>query len=285
MSKKLFFYCITILVSIPGFSFAVGKPDPPKIKVSKLHSDNPKVESRLIDLIDNLKNRRTTKVNAQVKLENIYMVGNKIKVEAMLFNGKPDFSELATLGVEKDDLYYEMKDRIQMLVPYNRIQELAKLPNIGFVQIPLAPEPTVIISEGVGTMNAGYYHNAGYKGQGVKVAIIDGGFQGYSDLLGTELPSSVTVKSFYNSITGNGDITGGGEVHGTACAEIVHDVAPEAELYLINYYSVAELDAAVQWAISQGVQVISHSVGWFNQSFYDGSGPVSEIANRRELPG
>ena len=60
---------------------------------------------------------------------------------------------------------------------------------------------------------------------------MDFGFEGYEDLLGTELPEKVTVKSF----RGDGDITGGGEIHGTGCAEIVHDVAPDAELYLVNY--------------------------------------------------
>jgi hypothetical protein len=46
-----------------------------------------------------------------------------------------------------------------------------------------------------------------------------------------KLPQNITVMSF----RADGDITGGGEVHGTACAEIVHDVAPDAELYLISY--------------------------------------------------
>ncbi len=49
----------------------------------------------------------------------------------------------------------------------------------------------------------------------MKIAILDVGFTGYSSLLGTELPASVTTQSFY---TGS-DIEGYTD-HGTACAEI-----------------------------------------------------------------
>ena len=80
-------------------------------------------------------------------------------------------------------------------------------------------------------VGADIWQGQGYNGQGTKVAIVDLGFQGYEDLLGTELPDSVVARSF----RADGDITGGGEVHGSGCAEIVHDVAPSAQLYLINF--------------------------------------------------
>src|SRR5262245_39154246 len=39
-------------------------------------------------------------------------------------------------------------------------------------------------------------YQAGARGQGVKVAILDSGFRGYRDHLGKALPRQVTVKSF-----------------------------------------------------------------------------------------
>jgi len=87
------------------------------------------------------------------------------------------------------------------------------------------------------------------------------------------------VKSFYGSVSGNGDINGGGQVHGTACAEVVYDMAPDATLYLVNVSTVAEMDAAVHYLVDQGINIITHSVGWFNASFYDGTGPVSAIVD------
>src|ERR1043165_1105326 len=187
-----------------------------------------------------------------------------------------DEAALLSLGVEKDDHYAVFQNFVQMVVPLSSVVALSELP--GVLQVSVPPTAHVdITSEGVARVKAANYTNAEFKGQGIKIGILDLGFAGYSSLLGSELPSSVTVRSFFNSTSGNGDSTGGGQVHGTACAEIVFDMAPSAQLYLVNYQSLAEMDAAVQYLRSQGVKIITHSVGWWNQSFYDGQGPVSDI--------
>jgi subtilisin family serine protease len=72
-----------------------------------------------------------------------------------------------------------------------------------------------------------------------------------------ELPKNMTVMSF----RADGNITGGGEIHGTACAEIIHDVAPDAELFLVNYIDDMEFEDALDWLIEQHVDVVSHSAG------------------------
>ena len=68
----------------------------------------------------------------------------------------------------------------------------------------------------------------GVRGQGVKVAVIDGGFKGANEL-GLDMPE----RWGYRDYTDEG-IYAGEDVHGTACAEIIHDVAPEAELTLLK---------------------------------------------------
>ena len=95
-----------------------------------------------------------------------------------------------------------------------------------------------------------------------EVAIIDGGFQGYPGLLGSELPATVTAKNF---VDGQSDAqVNGTTVHGTACAEIVHDIAPNAALYLVKVGTDIDLQEAVDWAKTQGVNIISTSLGWYN---------------------
>jgi hypothetical protein len=89
--------------------------------------------------------------------------------------------------------------------------------------------------------------------------IADLPFVSYMDMpLKAQLFPDVTVMSF----RADGDITGGGEVHGTACAEIVHDVAPDAELYLVSYdgYSY-QLEAVVNYLILEEVDIVSNSAG------------------------
>jgi subtilisin family serine protease len=65
------------------------------------------------------------------------------------------------------------------------------------------------------------------------------------------------------------------EVHGTACAEIVHDMAPNAELFLVNFSTSLEMLEAVDWIIDQGVQIISASFG-SNANPMDGTGLACE---------
>ncbi len=105
--------------------------------------------------------------------------------------------------------------------------------------------------EGVGVINADAWHDAGFTGAGIRIGVLDLGFSGYEDLLGSELPVSVEMATFgwYDDE----------EVHGTACAEIVHEVAPGAELFLAWYDgSDAAMGEAVDWLLSRDVQIITH---------------------------
>jgi subtilisin family serine protease len=216
-------------------------------------------------------------VNEAARAHRLAARGDRIEVwirfDPVLF----DENALTALGIAQDDRYLRVgQDHLQALVPIASLEALRQLPSIVQISLPPTPVP-LVLSEGVARVNAQSLTSSGYTGAGIKVAILDLGFSGYASKVGTELPSNVIVKSFYNSVNGNGDITGGGEIHGTACAEIVYDMAPGATMYLVNYNSLAEMNAAVSYLIAQGVKVISHSVGWFNTSFYDGTGPVSNV--------
>jgi len=131
-----------------------------------------------------------------------------------------------------------------------------------------------VTTEGLTPMNAQAWHAAGYRGAGVKVGIIDVGFEGYEDLLGTELPGSVTIR---------GDV--GGDNHGTAVAEIIHDIAPEAELYLTKSGGASGLAASVDWLISQQVHVINTSLGYCNETPGDGTGWLPDLVARARASG
>ena len=66
-----------------------------------------------------------------------------------------------------------------------------------------------------------------------------------------------------------------GQPHGTACAEIIHDVAPEASLYLVNFNSLGFYEA-MDYLIAQEVDIISFSMSFFGASPGDGTGSVCE---------
>jgi subtilisin family serine protease len=123
-------------------------------------------------------------------------------------------------------------------------------------------------------MNLTAFDQAGSRGQGVRVAIIDLGFRGWESLLGTELPSTTTRRSFVNA--GN---SASPTAHGTACAELVHDIAPEAQLYLLEIAETIDFTEAVSWCIDNDIHVVNMSLAFFAGP-RDGTGTQSDEVNR-----
>jgi subtilisin family serine protease len=118
----------------------------------------------------------------------------------------------------------------------------------------------------------------GTSGRGMKVAVLDSGLRGYKDQLGKALPAKVTVHSFRK----DGNLEARNSQHGLLCGEVVHALAPEAQLLFANW---EEDDAdtflqAVRWAREQGVQVISCSVIMPSHSDGEGGGPAHRELGR-----
>ena len=158
-------------------------------------------------------------------------------------------------------------------MPLAALGPLAASEAIRFVHEPLRSLPYEVTSEGVGLSGGPLWHGAGLTGAGVKVAILDGGFEGYDSLLGDELPANVVTRSFRAD-----ERMDDGE-HGTACAEIIHDMAPAAELYLVASDNEDENLEAISWLIEQGVDVISASFGNPLWGPGDGTGPIHDKIN------
>ncbi len=123
-------------------------------------------------------------------------------------------------------------------------------------------------------VGADRWHEAGFSGRGVRVAVIDVGFRGYKQKFADTTPP-VGMRSF----RADGSLDGGSG-HGLRAASIVHELAPAAELMLLGFSTIDELAAAVEYAIEEGVDVISFSIGFMHNGPGDGAGPVNEIVDR-----
>ncbi|MFW6128841.1 MAG: S8 family serine peptidase [Candidatus Aminicenantaceae bacterium] len=169
------------------------------------------------------------------------------------------------------------RNLVQTLSPVSALKELADLKMVKYVRLPIRPIPLVYKSEGVSKTGANLWHSMdSYRSTDpVKVCVLDAGFKNYSSILGTELPSSVDTKTFSGNLSAS--------KHGTACAEIVHDMAPDANLLLVNFATLTQHHNAIDWLKGQDVDVVSYSMGWYNAGAGDGTGPVcedvKEIAN------
>ncbi len=178
------------------------------------------------------------------------------------------------------------RGRVQAFVPPSLLTELAQRSDVVSVERPNyaeLPEPAppaaplklttlAVTSEGVAVMNADAWHAEGLTGAGIQVGVIDVQFGGWSDLLGVELPpAGQTTYQAFGGASLNGD-----EVHGTGCAEIIHDIAPEAELFLAHIRSTTDFYAALDWFSGLGVDVVTMSLGWFGAGPGDGTGQMAD---------
>ena len=150
-------------------------------------------------------------------------------------------------------------------------QELSRLEQPSPAPPVAAPQQSGGVAALVG---ADQWHEAGFSGRGVRVAVIDTGFSGYEEAFADAVPP-VRARSF----RADGGLDGGSG-HGLRAAQIVRELAPRAELLLLAFSTVDELAEAVGYAIEEEVGVISFSVGFVHNGPGDGSGPVNEIVDR-----
>jgi subtilisin family serine protease len=165
----------------------------------------------------------------------------------------------------------------QAWVPVRELRSLAASPGIAEVRAPGGRAVDAVVGEGVAETAVAAWQAAGFTGRGVKVGIIDFGFSGYQALLGTELPATVTTWG--RSVLGPEGGPGDSEPHGTGVAEVVHEMAPGARLYLAMVDDPVELGLAERWMVEQGVKVINHSCGWYGWSSNAGTGVIDDVVN------
>ena len=138
------------------------------------------------------------------------------------------------------------------------VAAIAALALAALVEMPAAHGLGPFTSQGVKAHSAPPWHQDGFNGQGVKIGLIDFGFQGVTSLLGNELPTMATVRCYTSigrSTQNIADCENGGD-HGTVSAESVMDMAPGASLYLANPTTYADIHDAVDWMVGQEVSVI-----------------------------
>ena len=190
--------------------------------------------------------------------------------------------DIAALGARRISL---VRDFVQAEMPLDALATAAAAPNVRWIRKPIyaaRPEPGDLpvtkglksdqTTEGLAPMNAIAWHDAGHNGSGIKVGIIDLEFGGYQSLIGSALPpaSRVHYRGF------GWTVAEPALVHGTACAEIVYDIAPDAELYLAHVETGVDVFAAIDWLVGNGVEVISMSLGFAGAGPGDGTGPMHD---------
>lgn len=195
-------------------------------------------------------------------------VGGLLAVEAYPSAAQWQPRTIAAVRATGVELRAAGRTRLLLHVRHDQISALAALPEIRWLEPVWRPKQLAVLSEGVAKMGAGAFRCASAGGgKGVRIGVVDAGFSGYKELVGIGELDTPAQWPLSNGI-----------VHGSACAEIVHDVAPAATLIPHAAASVAELEAWADYVIAnQAVDVVSHSLGWYATSFGDGTGPVCAL--------
>lgn len=194
--------------------------------------------------------------------------GDSIQVRVLL-NVLPDEAHLGALTDCGCTIQRHRDHSVQILIPSANLRALENLSIVEAIDRPNYPIELSVISEGLDTLGIPPYHSHGFAGQGLKVAIVDGGFQDYSMFLGSDLPSIVNQEQWGWEFEGDSD-------HGTKCAQLVFDIAPGAEMWLLQFDTYMEFLDVLNWIGSHDIDIVSCSMGWIGEGWPDGSSAVSQ---------
>lgn len=198
----------------------------------------------------------------------------------VIIESRDSRADIAAVKSSSGQLRYSYKQSHEIKIPINKLPVLkARLNKSSFVRMPFPHKAVSVLSQGVEIMGASDMHTMNNVGAGVKIGIIDLGFSSYTNSQATgDLPASLSIIDY----SGYGL---GGTNHGTNVAEIVHDMAPAAELYLAKVSTTLQLQQAMFDMQAAGVKIINHSVAWFGGNFYDGTGDLCGITGQAEAAG
>ena len=169
---------------------------------------------------------------------------------------------------------------IEVFVPPLLLRDIAETGDTGQISLIVPPqsfqEPPnqSVAGDGPAAHHSTAWNQAGFTGNGIKIGVIDLGYAGADDLLGTELPADPQTRCYTTETDSPTDLTRCDQSdHGTIVAESIIDIAPEATLYLASVRSPGDLADVVDWMITEEVSVINMSLGWIFDGPGDGTSP------------
>ena len=242
--------------------------DNPDIEtVQKKTPKSNKIQARLQNIISKT---LTDKSAAPTALDAI----GKKNIRIILDVDKKNMPNLNAIKSHNATIIKEREGMLAVEIPVEDIESVVNVNGVKGARLPKKFRAYDVMSEGSSLIGAPTFHDAGYSGEGVHVAVIDIGFKGLTEAQANgDLPFNVIATDY----TENGLETE--YVHGTACAEIVHDVAPQAQLYLFKVSDEIDISKAYDYCINNGIDIISSSIGTIGSGPGDGTGPIAQLCD------
>lgn len=162
-------------------------------------------------------------------------------------------TEYGEVGTQADE-------RIEVTMSPTGVAAVKNLSWVKYVRPVIRPEPVQTETEADipgskdpeenGSLGVQQVHQNGITGEGVKVGIIDFGFDPTNQAIASNVVETRSLRNFP-----------GDPAHGTSVAEVVTQVAPDSQLYLMSTRSVVDDEQAISYLTSQDVDIIIYSLG------------------------
>ncbi|MDR3125309.1 MAG: S8 family serine peptidase [Endomicrobium sp.] len=191
----------------------------------------------------------------------------------------------------KNNIWYQRAEGIVVHnyvyadVPIKLISQAQEISGVEYLDTDssIIAHPLEVISEGRDAIDATKFVINGIDGKGVKLAVIDTGFKNFDVLQKQgELPQTLIAKDFvYKSISTVTDLNPSSETepHGSGCAEIICDIAPCVEMYLLKIKNNRDLENAYTYCVNSGINIVSCSLGFDGECFMDGTGSSAIVVD------
>jgi hypothetical protein len=158
--------------------------------------------------------------------------------------------------------------RTSAVVPSDALLDLAASSAVSAVQAPIPPVEDAVVdtSQAMVASGASAWLSSGWSGDGVRIGIVDAGFGNLAgEALAGNLPSGLGVAGNYCGSSLNSSD------HGTAVAEVIHQLAPYAQLTLYCVADSTGFTQAEQAIVAAGITLVNSSLAFPGDARGDGS--------------
>jgi len=238
-----------------------------------------KVDVHLLDVARQMKSQGITRSNAannsvhkkfSTPLVDVNDQGNfyvKIYLKQL---GDQSISKLNSLGITVQSIGKKYQEAI-CWVPFDVIETLVKDDNVGCITNVSKPYvKTANITVGDSILHADAARSAfGINGTGIKVGVISDGANNYQDDINAHYLNASLFHDDYDPYSGN---------EGTAMSEIVHVLAPSADIHFsTDGISDADFQNAIARLYNAGCKVIVDDVGIDDEPMFEDGDDAKKV--------
>jgi len=189
-----------------------------------------------------------------------------INVDKLDVDTLKKINEIATIEISKEN-------QMQISIPINKISKIQNISEIKNIESTLPPiQNKDIIVDGK-IIEDSIFLNKTNTSSPVSVAIIDLSFDKDNQEISNNIIENVSFRhTFENSENIEKDYEA---LHGTAMAQIITSMVPDVKLHLLSAGTELEFLDAMDYAISENIEIITIAYSWVNHET-DGTSSITK---------